>query len=105
MSKDNARWRETRTGQAESLRLADWYRTVVESTQTLLETLKREKLVLDWHKKQQAKANVQVTIGEILDRLPASYTKEVYAQLCIDVFQHVYESYFGQGKSVYAMAS
>ena len=33
------------------------------------------------------------------------YTQEVYVQLCTDVFQHVYESYFGQGKSVYAMAS
>jgi type I restriction enzyme, R subunit len=61
--------------------------------------------VLDWRKKQLAKADVQVTIDQILDRLPPSYTQEVYAQLCTDVFQHVYESYFGQGKSVYAMAS
>jgi type I restriction enzyme R subunit len=44
---------------------------------TLLETLKREKLVLDWRKKQQAKADVQVTIDQILDRLPPSYTQEV----------------------------
>jgi hypothetical protein len=72
---------------------------------TLLETLKKKKLVLDWRKKQQAKADVQVNIDKILDRLPASYTQEVYAQLCIDVFQHVYESYFGQGKNVYAVAS
>ena len=78
---------------------------VKKVARTLLDTLKCEKLVLDWRKKQQAKADVQVTIGEILDRLPASYSKEVYAQLCIDVFQHVYESYFGQGRSVYAMAS
>jgi hypothetical protein len=72
---------------------------------SLLETLKREKLVLDWRKKQQAKANVQVTIGEMLDRLPPNYTQEVYLQLCTEVFQHVYESYFGQGRSVYAVAS
>jgi type I restriction enzyme R subunit len=78
---------------------------VKKVARTLLETLKREKLVLDWRKKQQAKADVQVTIEELLDRLPASYTQEIYAQLCTDVFQHVYESYFGQGKSVYAMAS
>jgi type I restriction enzyme, R subunit len=71
-----------------------------------LKTLKREKLVLDWRKKQQAKADVQVTVDEILDRLlPVSCSQEVYAQLYTDVFQHVYESYFGQGKSVYAMAS
>ncbi len=78
---------------------------VKKVARTLLETLKHEKLVLDWRKKQQAKADVQVTIDQILDRLPPSYTQEVYLQLCTDVFQHVYEPYFGQGKSVYAMAS
>ncbi len=57
-----------------------------------------EKLVLDWRKKQQAKADVQITIDEILDRLPLSYTKEVYSQLRTDVFQHVYESYFGRAR-------
>ena len=78
---------------------------VKKVARTLLETLKREKLVLDWRKKQQAKADVQVTIDQMLDSLPPSYTQEVYLQLCIEVFQHVYESYFGQGKSVYALAS
>jgi type I restriction enzyme R subunit len=67
--------------------------------------LKHEKLVLDWRNKQQARANVKVTIEEMLDMLPPSYTLEIYSQLCIDVFQHVYESYFGPGKSVYAVAS
>jgi type I restriction enzyme, R subunit len=78
---------------------------VKKVARTLLETLKHEKLVLDWRKKQQAKADVQVTIDEILDSLPPSYTQEVYIQLCTDVFQHVYESYFGQGKSIYVIAS
>jgi type I restriction enzyme R subunit len=78
---------------------------VKKVARSLLETLKREKLVLDWRKKQQAKADVQVTIDQMLDRLPPSYTQEVYLQLCTEVFQHVYESYFGQGKSVYALAS
>jgi type I restriction enzyme, R subunit len=78
---------------------------VKKVARTLLETLKREKLVLDWRKKQQAKADVQVTIDQMLDSLPPSYTQEVYLQLCTEVFQHVYESYFGQGKSVYALAS
>ena len=78
---------------------------VKKVARTLLETLKREKLVLDWRKKQQTKADVQLTIDLMLDMLPLSYTREVYLQLCIDVYQHVYESYFGQGKSVYAMAS
>jgi len=78
---------------------------VKKVARSLLETLKRGKLVLDWRKKQQAKADVQVTIDQMLDSLPPSYTQEVYLQLCTDVFQHVYESYFGQGKSVDALAS
>ena len=61
--------------------------------------------MLDWRNKQQARVNVKVTIEEILDMLPPSYTLEIYSQLCTEVFQHVYESYFGQGKSVYAVAS
>lgn len=36
----------------------------------LLETLKREKLVLDWRKRQQSRAAVKLTIDEILDQLP-----------------------------------
>jgi len=78
---------------------------VKKVARSLLGTLKREKLVLDWRKKQQAKANVQVTIEEMLDRLPPSYTREIYLQLCTDVFQHIYESYYGQGNSIYAVAS
>jgi len=40
----------------------------------LLQTLKTEKLVLDWRKRQDTKASVEVAIGQILDKLPASYT-------------------------------
>ncbi len=105
MSKASARWCETWTCLPDSYLWLNGTRDLQKVAQTLLETLKREKLVLDWRKKQQARAAVQVTIGTILDRLPASYSQEIYAQLCTDVFQHVYESYFGQGKSVYAMAS
>jgi type I restriction enzyme R subunit len=35
---------------------------VKKVARTLLETFKREKLVLDWRNKQQARANVRVTI-------------------------------------------
>src|SRR5258706_11452036 len=34
----------------------------------LLETLKREKLVLDWRKKQQERAKVLTAVRDILDR-------------------------------------
>jgi type I restriction enzyme, R subunit len=57
--------------------------------------------VLDWRKRQDTKASVEVAIKDILDKLPASYTAELYDRKCGEVFQHIYESYSGQGRSVY----
>lgn len=71
----------------------------------LLEALKHGKLVLDWRKKQQARAAVQVAIADTLDRLPSAYTTELYQQKCDQVYQHIYESYFGQGQSIYSRAA
>ena len=71
----------------------------------LLEGLKREKLVLDWRKRQQARASVRVTVEEELDKLPPSYTEDIYWTKCDVVYQHVYDHYYGQGRSVYAEAS
>ncbi len=71
----------------------------------LLETLKREKLVLDWRKRQQSRAAVRLCIEETLDQLPPAYAKEIYAGKCDAVYQHVYDSYFGRGRSIYAEAA
>lgn len=71
----------------------------------LLATLKREKLVLDWRKKQQSRAAVRLAIEEGLDRLPAEFEKELFQEKCDLVYQHVYESYFGAGGSVYGEAA
>jgi type I restriction enzyme, R subunit len=68
----------------------------------LLKTLKQERLVLDWRKRQQTKAAVRLCIAENLDRLPENYPKALYDQKCEQTYQHVYESYFGGGRSVYA---
>jgi type I restriction enzyme, R subunit len=76
---------------------------VKQTARKLLETLKTEKLTLDWRKRQQARAAVKVAIEEILDQLPAAYTQEVYQQKCEVVYQHVYESYFGADRSIYSM--
>ena len=49
---------------------------VKQVARELLETLKREKLVLDWRKRQQTRAQVKVTIEECLDRgLPEKYNQ------------------------------
>jgi len=68
--------------------------------------LKKEKLVLDWRKRQQTRADVLLTIQAILDEeLPRTYTPEIYQQKCDLVYQHFYESYYGAGKSVYLSAN
>ena len=77
---------------------------VKEVAQELLETLKKEKLVLDWRKRQQTRAAVKLAIEVFLDKLPDAYSKDVYDKKCTAVYQHVYDSYFGPGQSVYAAA-
>ena len=68
----------------------------------LLQTLKREKLVLDWRKKQQSRAVVRLSIEQMLDQLPPPYTRELYRQKCETVYQHVYDCYYGSGQGLYA---
>jgi type I restriction enzyme R subunit len=75
---------------------------VKKVARTLLEKLKREKLVLDWKKQQTTRAMVFTTVKDILDQLPRTYTPELYEKKCELVYQHFYEAYVGQGQSVYA---
>jgi type I restriction enzyme R subunit len=67
----------------------------------LLATLKRERLVLDWKKRQTTRAAVLVTIETVLDQLPRVYTPELYERKCQSVYQHVFDSYQEQNKSLY----
>jgi type I restriction enzyme R subunit len=71
----------------------------------LIRTLKDEKLVLDWRKRQQTRAAVRQGIGLVLDQLPDKYDKLVYEQKCEELYNHVYEAYFDDGRSKYTMAS
>ncbi len=71
----------------------------------LLDTLKAERLVLDWRKKQQTRAGVQLVIEQVLDKLPSVYTPELYRTKCSAVYQHVYDNYYGPGKSIYTAQS
>ena len=69
----------------------------------LVENLKEQKFVLDWKKKTRTRADVQVTIEAILwERLPEPpYTPQIKKEKSILVYQHVYDSYYGPGQSVY----
>jgi type I restriction enzyme R subunit len=79
-------------------------RQVKKVARGLLETLKGEKLVLDWRKKQQARAAVQVCIRDAFEQLPAAFTPELREEKCALAYQHVYDSYLGEGRSIYPAA-
>lgn len=49
----------------------------------------------------QTGASVQLAIEEALAGLPAVYSVEQYHEKCAGVFLHVYETYYGQGRSRY----
>lgn len=60
-------------------------------------------LVLGWRQKISTRARVKIEIENALDAgLPRAYTKELYEAKCSAVFEHVYQSYQGEGRSVYA---
>lgn len=61
----------------------------------LLEKLNREKLVIDWLKKAQTKADVRQTIEMELDRLPAAYRKSLWQEKVDLTYQFVVERYAG----------
>ena len=67
----------------------------------LLDKLKREKLILDWREKQQARAGVMQALKLELKRLPAAFTKDIRAEKMARAYAHVYDHYFGAGQSAY----
>lgn len=62
---------------------------VKKVARNLLETLKREKLVLDWRARQQSRAAVRQAIEITLDMLPEAYTADIYERKC-DLTYHLY---------------
>jgi type I restriction enzyme R subunit len=70
----------------------------------LLERLK-DLLVLDWRKRQSARARVEDAIKDTLDAgLPRAYSTDLYKQKCSAMFEHFYESYPERDANVYAAA-
>jgi type I restriction enzyme R subunit len=61
----------------------------------MLAKLKREKLVLDWRLKENAKADVRETIREEFDSLPEVYDRRIWEEKVERTFQFVYEKYAG----------
>lgn len=75
---------------------------VKKTCKALLETLKREKLVLDWQSKPQARGAVRQSIEVALDQgLPNVYSEALFSVKCDAAYLHVYDSYQGGGQSLY----
>jgi type I restriction enzyme, R subunit len=63
------------------------------------------KLVIDWRKTQRARAAVTALLRDELDELPEAYGPEVHERVVQAIYNHVYESYWGEGKSKYSEAA
>ncbi len=68
----------------------------------LLTRLKEEKLVLDWKKRQQSRAAVQLCIEETLDQLPTAYGNDIWQSKCQNVYQHIFDNYKDATHNTYA---
>ena len=71
----------------------------------LLEFLKREKIVIDWRKRQQTRQAIRIAIEDWLDRLPASFNPDLFKDKCNRVYNHVYDCYFGPEDNIYIRAA
>jgi len=70
----------------------------------LLQRLK-DLLVLDWRKRQAARARVEDAIKDLLDTgLPPAYSPDLYKRKCSAIFEHFYESYPDRDANAYATA-
>ena len=91
----------------EEVALSDREREQVKRVaRDLLATLKREKLTLDWKKRQQTRAQVREAVEKALDAgLPHAYSTDMYQRACDAVYQHFYDAYADSEHNVYARAS
>ena len=72
---------------------------------SLLQTLKDEKLVLDWTKKEQARGAVRQVIEVTLDRgLPDAYDEATFYRKCDGLYRHVFDASQGGPDGLYASA-
>lgn len=69
---------------------------VKQVASTMLETLKREKLILDWRMKERAKAAVRSAIQQSLDALPPAYDDEIWQAKAAQTYEWIYSHYPGE---------
>lgn len=72
---------------------------------SLLQTLKDEKLVLDWTKKEQGRGAVRQAIEVTLDRgLPEAYDEDLFNRKCDTLYRHIFDAYQSGREGIYAAA-
>ncbi len=78
-------------------------KTVKEVAIKTLKILKEEKLKIDrWRESQQITAQIKTIIRDCLLHLPQTvYADREIESNTMKVYQHIYSSYFGNGKSIY----
>ena len=75
---------------------------VKKVTKHLLAKLKAV-FVINWRQKVRSRAQVMGAIQDTLgEELPKPYTKDIYERKVAAVFEHIYESYRGEGVSIYS---
>jgi type I restriction enzyme R subunit len=74
---------------------------VKDMAKDLLNKLKTDKFTLDWKKSARGRARVRTAILDALEELPEAYSDDLFDAKCEAVYEHVYESYHGDGASTY----
>lgn len=78
------------------------FETVKAAAQELVAVIKKEKLVLDWRKKQSTRAKVKEAIEVICDKtLPEIYDKNIFQDKCNSLYEHFYDYYNNGEDNIY----
>lgn len=81
------------------------FETVKAAAQTLIQVIKKEKLVLNWRKKQSTRAKVKEAIETICDEtLPEIYDKDLFQEKCNSLYNHFYDYYNNAQDNIYNVA-
>jgi type I restriction enzyme R subunit len=64
-----------------------------------------KKLVIDWRKSQRGRAAVRAAVEDALEALPEAYGPPEYQAAVAAAYEHVFESYWGDGRSKYTEAA
>lgn len=85
------------------MKLSATHRAKVLAVAKELSAKLKEKLVIEWKKKQEAKAAVKTCIKDVLDEgLPEVYDRALYSEKVEAIYQHVFDTYGSEGRSPYA---